>query len=118
MDGTIGILVGVTGATTVTSYLVALFKMAQPAASSALIVLVAILVGQLCAVAVTAAGEGLSFTQKGVSTVFIMGILATAAAAGVSKTDKSAEEKRIGPDVQAQREIAAELGAKAEKAAK
>lgn len=111
------IIIGITGATTVAGLLVALFKLGVPAASAALIAVMAFIAGQLAAVLVTAAGGGVQFTQQGMATVVVTGILAAAAAAGISRTDQKAEEKRTGPDVQANREVVAELGAKAEKEA-
>lgn len=109
------IIVGITGATTVASLLVALFKLGVPSASSAFIAAMAFVAGQLSAVLVTMASTGLAKDQKTIATVLITGVLCAAAAAGISRTDNAAEAKRTGADVQAQRETAAELGAKEEK---
>lgn len=95
--------------------LVALFKLGVPSASSALIALVAVLAGQLSAVLVTAAQGGLAVQQTVIASIVLTGIMASAAAAGISRTDNTAEAKRTGPDVQAQRETVAELGAKEER---
>lgn len=109
------IIIGISGATTAASLLVSLFKLGVPSASSALIALVAFLAGQLSAILVTAAQGGLATDQKVIATMILTGIMAAAAAAGISRTDQTAEAKRIGPDVQAHREVVAELGAKQEK---
>lgn len=111
------IIIGISGATTAASLLVALFKLGVPSASSALIALVAFLAGQASAVLVTAAQGGLALQQTVIASMVLTGIMAAAAAAGISRTDQSAEAKRTGTDVQAQREVAADLGAKQEKEA-
>lgn len=110
------VIIGISGATTAASLLVALFKLGVPGASSALIALVAFLAGQLSAVLVTAAQGGLALQQTVIASVVLTGIMSAAAAAGISRTDQSAEAKRTGPDVQAQREVITEQGAKQEKA--
>ena len=109
------VIIGISGATTAASLLVALFKLGVPGASSALIALVAFLAGQASAVLVTAAQGGLHAQQTVIASVLLTGIMAAAAAAGISRTDNAAEAKRTGADVQASRESAADLGAKAEK---
>jgi ABC-type uncharacterized transport system permease subunit len=111
------VIIGISGATTAASLLVALFKLGVPSASSALIALVAFLAGQASAVLVTAAQGGLATEQKVIASILLTGIMAAAAAAGISRTDNAAEAKRIGADVQANREVIANLGAKAEKEA-
>lgn len=111
MEETVGIL----GATTVATMLVSIFKFAAPSASSKLIAFVAFISGQLSAIAVQGAGAGLSLSQKVIFSVIITGVLATAAAMGIRKADQAAEDKRTGPEVQAQREATAELGAIQEK---
>lgn len=88
------IIVGISGATTVASLLVALFKLGVPTASSAVIAGIAFIAGQTGAVLTTAASSGLALNQKVVSTVIVTGILAAAAAAGISRTDQSAEKAR------------------------
>src|SRR5688500_11802141 len=98
------VIIGISGATTAASLLVALFELGVPSASSALIALVAFLAGQVSAVLVTAAQGGLAFSQAVIASVILTGIMAAAAAAGISRTDQSAEAKRTGSDVQAQRE--------------
>jgi len=111
------VIIGISGATTAASLLVALFKLGVPSASSALIALVAFLAGQASAALVTAAQGGLATDQKVIASILLTGIMAAAAAAGISRTDNAAEAKRTGADVQANREVAADLGAKAEKEA-
>jgi hypothetical protein len=109
------VIIGISGATTAASLLVALFKLGVPSASSALIALVAFLAGQASAVLVAAAQGGLAVSQAAIASVVLTGIMAAAAAAGISRTDNTAEAKRTGADVQANREIVADLGAKEEK---
>jgi len=92
------VIIGISGAATICGLLVALFKLGVPSASSAMIALVAVLAGQFSSVLVTAAGDGLALNQKAIATVIITGIMAAAAAAGVSRTEQSAEAKRTGPD--------------------
>lgn len=101
----------------ITQYLVSLFKMGYPAATPARIVGVALLSGQIGTALVGLAAGGLHLTISSVASYIVFGILATAGAAGLNRTDQSAEAKRIGPDVQANREMVAEVGAKAEKEA-
>lgn len=76
---------------------------------------VAFLAGQAAAILVAAAQGALAVNQIAIATIILTGIMAAAAAAGISRTDQSAEAKRTGTDVQAQREINADLGAKMEK---
>lgn len=109
------VIVGISGATTVATLLVAIFKFALPSASSKLIAVVAFLSGQLSALVVQMAGDGVSTSQKVIAVMFISGVLAAAAAIGIRAVDQAAEAKRVGPEVQAQREMVAELGAKQEK---
>jgi hypothetical protein len=92
------VIVGITGAATIASYLVAFYKLGKPDTTSFQLVIVAIAVGQIASVAVAAAGEQLVWSQKGIANIFLGGILASAAAAGLSRTDQSAEAKRTGPD--------------------
>jgi hypothetical protein len=47
--------------------------------------------------------------------MFITGVLSAAASMGIRAVDQAAEAKRTGSDVQAQREVVADLGAKREK---
>lgn len=89
------VIIGISGASTVAMLLVSLFKLGRPTASSALIALVAFLAGQVASVLVAAAGEGLAMSQKVIATVVVTGILAAAAAAGISRTDQSAEKARV-----------------------
>jgi hypothetical protein len=109
------IIIGISGATTAASLLVSLFKLGVPSASSAMIAGIAFLSGQAAAILVAAAQGGLAVNQVAIATIILTGIMAAAAAAGISRTDQSAEAKRTGADVQAQREIVADLGAKTEK---
>ncbi len=109
------VIVGISGATTVATLLVAIFKFGVPSAPSKVIAAVAFCCGQLSAVAVQAAGAGVSVSQKVIAVMFITGVLATAAAIGIRAVDQAAEAKRTGPDVQAQREVVADLGAKRER---
>lgn len=64
----------------------------------------------------TAAQGGLAINQQALASVLLTGIMAAAAAAGISRTDNTAEAKRTGTEAQVQREVAANLGAKQEKA--
>lgn len=91
------IIIGISGATTAASLLVSLFKLGVPSASSAMIAGIAFLAGQLSAVLVTAAQGGLALRQQVVATVLLTGIMAAAAAAGISRTDQSAEKNRTNP---------------------
>lgn len=75
--------------------LVALFKLGVPTASSALIALMAFVSGQVGAVLVVMADTGITVEQKPLATIAVTGILAAAAAAGISRTDQSAENKRV-----------------------
>jgi hypothetical protein len=88
------VIIGISGATTIASLLVALFKLGVPTVSSRVIAGAALLAGQAGAILTTAAGPGLAFNQKAIATVITMGILAAAAAAGINRTDQSAEKAR------------------------
>jgi len=88
------VIVGISGASTVAMLLVALFKLGMPSASSAMIAAIAFLSGQASSVLVTAASAGLALNQKTIATVIITGVLSAAAAAGISRTDQSAEKSR------------------------
>jgi hypothetical protein len=89
------VVVGISGASTVAMLLVALFKFGVPSAPSKAIAGIAFLAGQLSAVLVTMASTGLLLDQKVIGTLIITGVLASAAAAGISRTDQSAESKRV-----------------------
>lgn len=91
------IIVGISGATTAASLLVSLFKLGVPSASSAMIAAIAFLAGQAAAVLVAAAQGGLAVNQMAIATVILTGIMAAAAAAGISRTDQSAEKGRTNP---------------------
>lgn len=88
------VIIGISGASTVAMLLVALFKLGIPTAKSAAVAGIAFLAGQLAAIAVTAASDGLAINQKVIATIFITGVLSAAAAAGISRTDQAAEAKR------------------------
>lgn len=109
------VIIGISGAATIATLMVAIFKFGVPAAPSKIIALVAFLCGELSAVAVQAAGDGVALNQKVIATMFITGVLSAAASMGIRAVDQAAEAKRTGPDVQAQREVVADLGAKREK---
>jgi len=91
------IIIGISGATTAASLLVSLFKLGVPAASSAMIAAIAVLSGQAASVLVTAAQGGLAINQKAIAGIILTGIMAAAAAAGISRTDQSAEKNRTNP---------------------
>lgn len=91
------VIIGISGATTAASLLVSLFKLGVPSASSALIASIAFMAGQLSSVLVTAAQGGLAVNQKAIAGIVLTGILAAASAAGISKTDQSAEKNRTNP---------------------
>lgn len=91
------IIVGISGATTAASLLVSLFKLGVPSASSAIIAGVAFVAGQCSSILVTAAQGGLAVNQKAVAGIILTGIMAAAAAAGISRTDQSAEKARTNP---------------------
>lgn len=91
------IIIGISGATTAASLLVSLFKLGVPSASSAVIAGMAFMAGQLSSVLVTAAQGGLAMNQKVIAGVLLTGIMAAAAAAGISRTDQSAEKNRTNP---------------------
>jgi hypothetical protein len=109
------VIIGISGAATVATLLVAMFKFGVPSAPSKAIAGVAFLSGQVSALAVQAAGDGVAFNQKVIATMFITGVLSAAASMGIRAVDQAAEAKRTGSDVQAQREVVADLGAKREK---
>lgn len=88
------VIVGISGASTVAMLLTALFKLGFPSASSASIAFIAFVSGQASAALTTMASTGIHLTQQSISTLAITGILSAAAAAGVSRTDQSAEKKR------------------------
>ena len=89
------VIVGISGASTVAMLLVALFKLGVPTAPSKAIAGTAFLAGQLASVLVTMANGGLAANQKVIGSLIIAGVIASAAAAGVSRTDQSAETKRV-----------------------
>lgn len=89
------VIVGISGASTVAMLLVSLFKLGVPTAPSAAIAGIAFLAGQISALLVTMASTGLSTDQKVLATMVITGILSAAAAAGISRTDQSAENSRV-----------------------
>jgi ABC-type uncharacterized transport system permease subunit len=91
------IIIGISGATTAASLLVSLFKLGVPSASTAMIALIAVVAGQLASVLVTAASGGLAVNQKVIGGLVLTGILASAAAAGINRTDQSAEKGRTNP---------------------
>jgi hypothetical protein len=53
--------------------------------------------GQLASVLVTAAQGSLAMNQKVIAGIVLTGIMASAAAAGISRTDQSAEKGRTNP---------------------
>lgn len=79
----------------VAGYLVALYKHAQPATASWALVAVAIVSGILSAFLV-ALGSGLELVAQTAAQTTIQGIIAAAVAAGLTRTDSSAEAKRPG----------------------
>lgn len=89
------VIVGISGASTVAMLLVSLFKLGMPTAPSKAIAGIAFLAGQLSSILVTMAGTGLATDQKTLATTIISGVLAAAAAAGISRTDQSAENSRV-----------------------
>ena len=91
------IIIGISGATTAASLLVSLFKLGVPSASSAVIAGIAFISGQASSVLVTAAQGGLGVNQKAIAGIVLTGIMAAAAAAGISRTDQSAEKGRTNP---------------------
>lgn len=91
------IIIGISGATTAASLLVSLFKLGVPAASSAMIALIAVFAGQIASVLVTAAQGGIAINQKVIAGIVLTGIMSSAAAAGISRTDQSAEKGRTNP---------------------
>lgn len=91
------VVIGISGATTVAGLMVALFKFGVPSAPSKVIAGFAFIAGQLSAILVTMAGAGLHRDQRTFATIVITGILCAAAAAGISRTDNSAEKNRTNP---------------------
>jgi len=51
--------------------------------------------GEAASVLMTMASTGLAANQKSIALTVITGVLAAAAAAGISRTDQSAENKRV-----------------------
>lgn len=80
-------------AATVANILVNLFKLALPGAPSWALVSVAIAAGVLSSGLLTMAGTE-PWSQQVVAQTIIQGIIASAAAAGVSRTNTVAEAKR------------------------
>lgn len=89
------VIVGISGASTAAMLLTALFKLGVPTAPSKAIAFVALLSGELASVLVTMATTGIYANQQVIGSVVLTGILAAAAAAGISRTDQSAETKRV-----------------------
>jgi hypothetical protein len=83
-----------TSASVPTSYIVSFFKLAVPKASSAAIVVVAVLAGLATSVLVTMMTTGIVLTQASIATVIVQGIFAAAVAAGITRTDQAGEGKR------------------------
>lgn len=75
--------------------LVSLFKLGVPTAPSKAIAAIAFLAGQLASLLVTMASTGLQVDQKVIGNLIITGVIASAAAAGISRTDQSAENSRV-----------------------
>lgn len=88
-------IVGISGACSVAMLLVALFKKGIPTAPSKAVAGVAFLAGQLAALLVTMANEGLSLQQKTIAVMIITGIIAAAGGAGINRMDQSAENDRV-----------------------
>lgn len=88
-------IIGIGGASSLAMLLVALFKKGYPSAPSKLIAFISLLAGEASAILVAMAGEGLATSQKVLATTAITGIMAAAAAAGISRTDQSAENDRV-----------------------
>jgi hypothetical protein len=59
--------------------------------------LIAVCAGQLSSVLVTAAQGAMAMNQKVIAGIVLTGIMASAAAAGISRTDQSAEKGRTNP---------------------
>lgn len=89
------VIVGISGASTVAMLLVALFKLGVPTAPSKAIAGIAFLAGQLASLLVTMVSTGLMANQKVVGSLIITGVIASASAAGISRTDQSAENRRV-----------------------
>jgi len=88
-------LIGAAGAAMLTGYLIAFFKKGVPEVRPLGLMLMQLVAGQLCAFLVTAIGiDGLALSLKGVATIVITGIVASATAAGLTKADQSAETDR------------------------
>lgn len=62
-----------------------------------MIAAIAFVAGQAASVLVTAAQGGLAINQRAISGIVLTGILSAAAAAGISRTDQSAEKGRTNP---------------------
>lgn len=89
-------IIGASGAAVVAGYLVNFFKLARPGASSGLLIAVAVSAGQFAAALATMVQDGIHLGQKPIGTIILMGILASAAASGLSRTNNSAEAARTG----------------------
>lgn len=94
MESTTGVMVGFAGATTVAAYLVAFFKISFPSAPSWQVVSASLLSGILAALLIQMAGDGIRVTQKVIAGVLLVGIGAAAAAAGINRTNQTADKKR------------------------
>lgn len=88
-------IIGIGGASSLAMLLVALFKKGYPSAPSKLIAFVSLLAGEIAALLVAMASTGLLRDQKMLSTMIITGIISAASAAGISRTDQSAENDRV-----------------------
>ena len=77
----------------IAGYLVALYKLAVPTTASWTLVVVAMIAGIASSFLIALAGGMVLDTQNGAQTV-IQGIVAAAVAAGLTRTDASAEEQR------------------------
>lgn len=81
----------------VAGYLVALYKHANPATASWMLVVVALFAGVLSAFLIALAG-GVELVAQTAAQTTIQGIIAAAVAAGLTRTDSSAEAKRPDTD--------------------
>lgn len=81
-------------AATATSLVVSLFKFAYPVAPSWAIALVSVLSGIGLALLVSLA-QGDVLSAQTAATSVVAGIFAAASAAGITRTDQSAEQKRL-----------------------
>ena|SRR5688572_8321248 len=103
------VIVGISGASTVAMLLTALFKLGVPTAPSKAIAGVALLAGELAAILVTMASTGLATDQKTIAVTVITGVLAAAAAAGISRTDQSAENHRVEAGAKEREDVGGQL---------